>query len=298
MQADTKAPLAKVGGAHIHRVEEARFKFPLSMFTTDEALIDRHWDWLFPHFADADRNWDMVVQSWIAVVDDKVIVVDPCVGNGRNLPDFELFHRLDTPFIERFQATGFRPEDVTHVFCTHLHSDHCGWNTRLSGGRYVPTFPNARYVMVRREYDRWNPDRSGYDPGELHNRLNAGVFENSVRPVIEAGLAELVADTHRIAEGLEIEPAYGHTLGHSCLHLSSAGDEAWFTGDVFHHPIELLHPEIDANTCESFPATVETRKRLIARFVETGALIVPAHFPAPYVGRLREKNGALSFEPL
>jgi glyoxylase-like metal-dependent hydrolase (beta-lactamase superfamily II) len=298
MKAETSTPPVRVGDARIHRVEEATYKFPLSMFTTDEALIERHWDWLFPRFADADRNWDMTVQSWIAVVDGKVIVVDPCVGNGRNLPDFPLFHRLETPFIERFEATGFRPEDVTHVFCTHLHSDHCGWNTRLSGGRYVPTFPNARYLMVQREYDRWNPDRPGYEPIELHNRLNAGVFENSVRPVVEAGLAELVADTHRIAEGLVIEPAYGHTLGHSCLHLSSAADEAWFTGDVFHHPLELLHPEIDANTCEDFPATVATRRRLIARFVETGALIVPAHFAAPYVGRLREKDGAVRFEPL
>lgn len=289
------API-RVGASAIHRVEEATFKLPLAMFGAD-ALIERHWDWLFPQFADAERNWDMVVQSWIAVVDGQVIVVDPCVGNGRSLPDFPMFHQLETPFIERFEATGFRPEDVDYVFCTHLHSDHCGWNTRMRGGRFVPTFPNARYVMVRREYERWDPGRPGYDPDELHNRLNAGIFEASVRPVVEAGLAELVEDTHRISPSVVIEPAHGHTLGHSALHLSSAGEEAWFCGDVFHHPIELLHPDIDANTCEAFPITVETRKRLIASCIQSGALLIPGHFAAPHAGYLRAADGAVRFEP-
>jgi glyoxylase-like metal-dependent hydrolase (beta-lactamase superfamily II) len=287
-----------VGDAQIHRIEEGVFKLPLAMFGVEEALIERHRDWLAPCFVDADRNWDMVVQSWIAVVDGKVIVVDPCVGNGRSFPEFPLFDQLETPFIERFAATGVRPEDVDYVFCTHLHSDHCGWNTRLSGGRYVPTFPNARYVMVRREYERWDSGRAGYDPGELHNRLNAGVFENSVRPVVEAGLADLVADTHQITGGLTIHPAWGHTLGHSCLRLEAGHHEAWFTGDVFHHPIELTYPEIDAKTCERYPATVETRRRLIDRCVETGALLIPAHFPAPHVGYVRRRDGAVVFEPL
>jgi glyoxylase-like metal-dependent hydrolase (beta-lactamase superfamily II) len=295
MPASAPPPL-RVGDSRIHRVEEAVYKMPLAMFGPDE-LIERHWEWLFPRFADAERNWDMVVQSWIAVVDGRVVVVDPCVGNGRSLPDFPLFHMLETPFIERFAATGFRPEDVTHVFCTHLHSDHCGWNTQLRDGRYAPTFPNARYVIVRREYERWDPERPGYDPSELHNRLTAGVFENSVRPVVEAGLAELVGDSHRICESLTVAPAWGHTPGHSALHLSSAGEEAWFTGDVFHHPLELLHPEIDANTCEDYPATLATRRRLIADCLDTGALLIPAHFAAPHAGHLRRIDGAVRFEP-
>jgi glyoxylase-like metal-dependent hydrolase (beta-lactamase superfamily II) len=282
-----------VGDAQIHRVEESRRQFPLSMLTTDESLIEGCAGWLFPRFADADRNFDMVFQSWIMVVDGKVVVVDPCVGNGRNLPTLPFFHMLDTPFIERFAATGFRPEDVDYVFCTHLHSDHCGWNTQLRGGRFVPTFPNARYIMVRREYDRWDPRRPGHHPSEH----NAGVFEASVLPVLEAGLAELVADTHRISPSLLIEPAWGHTAGHSALHLSSAGEEACFTGDVFHHPLELVHPELDARSCEDFAQTLATRRRLIARCLATGALIVPAHFAAPYVGFVREENGAVIFEP-
>lgn len=294
---DTDSSRIVVGDAVIQRIEEVRYKFPLSMFGLDEATLDRHWNWLFPRFADSDRNWDMVVQSWIAVLDDKVVVVDPCVGNGRSFPELPMFDMLDTPFIERFAASGIKPEDVDIVFCTHLHSDHCGWNTRLRGGRYVPTFPKARYIMVAREFDRWDTRKSAYDRTEVHNRLNAAVFENSVLPVLESGLADLVPDTHRISPSLDIEPAYGHTRGHSCMHLCSAGKEAYFTGDVFHHPLELLHPEIDANTCEHYPTTVETRRRLIHELIAREALIIPAHFAAPYVGYVRETDGDVRFEP-
>lgn len=280
----------EVGNATIHRVEEMTAPMPLAMFGED--LVARNADWLVPQWANPDGTWDMVVQSWIVVVDGRVVVIDPCVGNGRSLPHFPLFDNLDTPFIERFAATGVRPEDVDHVFCTHLHSDHCGWNTTLRDGRFVPTFPKARYLLAQRELDRWNPDLPGY----RHVPENAGIFAASVQPVIEAGLVDVVGEYHHISPSLRTEPAYGHTLGHSVVHLASAGEEAWFTGDVFHHPIELIHPEIDAGTCDDFAQTLITRRRLIDRFVETGALIVPAHFVAPHIGRLRESNGRRVFE--
>lgn len=279
-----------LGDATIHRVEEMAAPMPLAMFGED--LVARNADWLHPQWANADGTWDMVVQSWIVVVDGRVVVIDPCVGNGRSLPHFALFDMLDTPFIERFAATGIRPEDVDHVFCTHLHSDHCGWNTTLRDGRFVPTFPNARYLLAQREFDRWNPELPGY----RHVPENAGIFAASVQPVIEAGLVDIVGEHHRISPSLETQPAYGHTLGHSVVHLASAGEEAWFTGDVFHHPIELIHPEIDANTCDDFSQTIVTRNRLIDTFIARGALIIPAHFVAPHVGHLREVDGKRIFE--
>jgi len=279
-----------VGAATIHRVEEMAAPMPLAMFGED--LVARNADWLFPQWANADGTWDMVVQSWIVVVDGRVVVIDPCVGNGRSLPHFPLFDNLETPFLDRLCATGIRPEDVDVVFCTHLHSDHCGWNTTLRDGRFVPTFPNARYLLAQRELDRWNPDLPGY----RHVPENAGIFAASVEPVIAAGLVDVVAENHRICPSLETQPAYGHTLGHSVVHLDSAGEQAWFTGDVFHHPIELIHPEIDAGTCDDFAQTLITRRRLIDRFVATGALVIPAHFVAPHVGHLREIEGRRVFQ--
>jgi glyoxylase-like metal-dependent hydrolase (beta-lactamase superfamily II) len=284
----------RVGGAEIRRVEETIVRRPLSALTDDRTILEQEWHWLCPRHVDRDGMWDMVVQSWLLIVADRLILVDPCVGNGRHFPLLPMFDQLDTPYIERFAATGIRPEDVDYVFCTHFHMDHCGWNTQLRDGKYVPTFPNARYLMVRRELDRWNPAL----PAHVPSSPNVGVFENSVLPILEAGLAEIVADVHPIVDGLTIEPAYGHTAGHSALHLRSAAAEAYFTGDLFHHPIELLRPEIDRHVCENFAATYQTRVRLIAKCLERNALIVPAHFGAPYAGRVRQVDGLLRYEPL
>jgi glyoxylase-like metal-dependent hydrolase (beta-lactamase superfamily II) len=272
----------QVGQAEVRRVEELTARLPMAMFGAAAGL-------------DADGTWEMVVQSFIVVADDRVIVVDPCVGNGRDLPHFPLFDQLDTPFIERFAATGIRPDEVDGVFCTHLHSDHCGWNTTLRGGRYVPTFPKARYYMAEREVARWD------SRGPVYRSVpaNDGVFEASVLPVLEAGLADLIGDGTEISASLTARSAPGHTAGHTALQLRSAGAEAWFTGDAFHHPLELLHPETDAGTCEDFAATAATRKRLIDHLVATGAMIIPAHFAAPHAGFLRcEADGGLRFDAL
>jgi glyoxylase-like metal-dependent hydrolase (beta-lactamase superfamily II) len=283
-----------IGEAQIQRVEELSVRLPFDMFGASEEILAANADWLKPVWLGDDGNWEMVVQSFIVTVDDRVIVVDPCVGNGRSLPAFPIFDNLDTPFIDRFAATGIRPEHVDAVVCTHLHSDHCGWNTVLRDGRYVPTFPNARYYMGRREVERWDHRLPGY----RHIPENAGIFENSVLPILEAGLAEVIGDSHEISPSLTAELANGHTLGHMALHLCSAGRHGWFIGDAFHHPIELIHPELDQHSCEDYPLTVATRKRLIEAFIAQGALIVPAHFTAPHVGYLREEGGNRRFEPL
>jgi glyoxylase-like metal-dependent hydrolase (beta-lactamase superfamily II) len=287
------AKRAEIGGARLWQVEEITQKKPLSAMTGDADLIARLPKWLFPRFIDADAQVDIVSQSWIVIVDGLVVVVDPCTGNGRNFPDFPPAHMLNTPYLERFAATGVRPIDVDYVFCTHLHMDHCGWNTLLRAGRYVPTFPKARYVMVRREFDRWDSRR----PDHVPIPANAGTFENSVLPVIEAGLAELVPDTFRISASLQIEPAPGHTIGHSLLHLACGAREAYFVGDAFHHPLEMMHPDLDSGTCENFPLASQTRRRIIETCLSRNALAIPAHFPCAFGGALTRKDGELIFEP-
>ena len=218
----------RIGAAEIRRVEEMTIVSSMATLTKDRALIEANWHWLVPSFLRPDGSRDFVFQSWILLVDGRVVVIDPCTGNGRP-HRYPLFDRLATPYIERFSATGIRPNQVDFVFCTHMHHDHCGWNTQLRDGQYVPTFPNARYLFVRREYERWDTQMPGHRPVDY----NMGVFDRSVRPVLEAGLAELVGDQHRVTASLQIEPAYGHTAGHSVLHLVSQAQEALFTGDVF-----------------------------------------------------------------
>ena len=285
--------MIKVGSADIRRVEEMAIVSEMAMLTQDQDLVEANRHWLEPHFLRPDGRRDFIFQSWIVFVDGRIVVVDPCNGNDR--PHlYPFFSQLDTPYIERFAATGVRPEDVDFVFCTHLHHDHCGWNTQLRGGRYVPTFPNARYLFVRREYARWDPASADYQPVDY----NAGAFEQSVLPVIEAGLADLVEDRHRLSASLEIEPAYGHTRGHSILHLVSHAQEAHFTGDVFHHPLQIVDPRLHLPGCDDLQQAIATRRRIIDLCVERDALIIPAHFPAPHAGWIRRAGNGAVFEAL
>ena len=282
-----------VGDAEIRRIEEMRAKFPASGFA-DQAFIDANSDWLKPDFVSPDGTVDFVFQSWIVRVDDLVVVVDPCNGNGRSRPHLDFFNDLQTDFIERFERDGVDPIKVDIVFCTHLHCDHCGWNTRLRGGRWVPTFPNARYLFGRREYERWDPARPGYRPVE-HNE---GVYEDSIKPIVDAGLAELIEDQHRLSPSLVTSPSGGHTIGHLSLGLSSAGELAWFTGDAIHHPIQLALPKASLGGDEALEDAIAFRRIVADHLSTTGALMIPAHFAGAHVGHVRKRDGRITFEPL
>jgi glyoxylase-like metal-dependent hydrolase (beta-lactamase superfamily II) len=280
----------RLGSAELRRVEEFRIPSKLAHVTDDTALIEANRHWLSPWYIDEDNGWDIVFQSWILTLEGRVIVIDPCTGNGR--PHCQpWFDNLDYPYIERFCATGFRPEDVDYVFCTHMHHDHCGWNTQLRDGKWVPTFPNARYLFSRREFERWDSGR----PGFRFVDYNEDIYERSILPVMEAGLGSLVEDDHRILDGLSIHAAHGHTLGHSMARLQSVSAEAWFSGDVFHHPLQLVRPEIQFGDCDDLDQAIASRRRLVDTCAKTGALIIPAHLPAPYMVRVRRVADELVF---
>lgn len=279
-----------IGKVSVERVEELRIPNRIAYFTEDAELIAAHRHWLAPHFLDGNGGFDLVFQSWVFEADGRVVLVDPCTGNGKPHP-VPFFDNLDVPFIERLEATGFRPQDVDLVVCTHLHHDHCGWNTMLRDGKWVPTFPNACYVMQQAEYDRWGRDRN------LHPAFayNDGVFERSVQPVVEAGLAELVVGSHRLTPGLVVEPAPGHTAGHQMLHLTSAGRHGLFTGDCFHHPIQLVEPSIPFGDAENLDQAIALRRRLVEMAADLDALLVAAHLPAPHGVRVARVGDELRF---
>lgn len=284
--------MIRIGQTDIKSVLETQMlDLPIAYLGAEPALIEANRDWLSPCFLHAGDGWSLNFRSWVMEVDDMVVVVDPCTGNGRpnRMP---VFNMLEEPFIERFHETGYRPDEVGLVFCTHMHHDHCGWNTQLRGGRWVPTFPNARYIFVAREYDRWSPT-GARRPSATYSD---GVFEQSIQPIVDAGLAELVLDRHRISPSLDIEPAWGHTIGHTMLRLVSAGEEALFTGDAFHHPLQLIQPELHFGKPEAPDHAVVTRRRIRDHALERGSLIVPAHIPAPHAGRVRSHEGRLRFE--
>lgn len=284
----------KIGAAEISSALELTLSGrPIAWLGAEAALIDAHRHWLEPHFLEPGDTWSLEFRSWIVRIDDKVVVIDPCTGNGRPHP-MAAFDRLETPFIERFRATGVRPDEVDYVFCTHMHHDHCGWNTQLRGGRWIPTFPNARYLFLRREYDRWTPNGANYRAVDY----NEGVFERSIQPIVEAGLADLIVGSHRISPSLDVLEAPGHTLGHAMLRLVSNAHAAYFTGDSFHHPLQLIDPSIQFGDADDLASAIETRRRLSRLSLEQDALLIPAHLPKPHAGKLRQQGGGLIFEGL
>lgn len=285
----------QIGGAAISSALELSLdRRPIASLGADPALIEANRDWLEPWFLEEGDTWSLVFQCWIVHVDDRIVVVDPCTGNGRPHP-LPMFDMLDIPFLERFRATGIDPLDVDYVFCTHMHHDHCGWNTQLRDGHWVPTFPNARYLFMRREYERWDPNGADY----RYVDYNEGVFERSIQPIVEAGLADLVMDRGSLTHSLKIEPAPGHTLGHAMLHLQSGGNEAYFTGDCFHHPLQLTQAELQFGDADDVQQATETRRRLVALGLERDALIIPAHLPTPHAGKVgRREDGGIIFQAL
>ena len=233
------------------------------------------------------------IHTWIVKTGKQTILIDTCNGNHKDRPNFELAHQLNLPYLERLAAAGVRPEDVDVVLCTHLHVDHCGWNTQLKNGKWVPTFPNAKYIFSRAEFDQWNPLAPGHD----ESPINVGVFNDSVLPVIEAGQAELIDGEHGLNDNMIIKPAAGHTRGSILMEVQSKGQHAVFAGDTLHSPIQILRPEWSSGFCDDPVKSAQVRRRLMEHCVEHNALLMPAHFPPPHAVRVRADGNNFTSTP-
>lgn len=245
------------------------------VFFPDSTADAWHDSWLTPDFLDAGtRIVNAAVQSWLLRSDGKTILVDTGVGNHKERPYAAVWSRLDTRYLDNLARAGVRPEDVDVVVNTHLHVDHVGWNTYLDGRTWVPTFPNATYLMAKDDFDFWNPANE-HKP--LLGRGNQNVFEDSVAPVHEAGRTLLWQDSHRIDANLRLDLAPGHTPGSSVLTLESGSDRAVFVGDLLHTPLQIAEPDVNSCFCEDPAGARATRRRLLGWAADNNALLIPAH---------------------
>lgn len=285
-----------IGAARITRIEEqlgfASFA-PEDYFTGFErAVLEQHLSWLVPdHYLPAQDRLVTSVHSWLVRTAYHTILIDCCSGNHKERPGFPRFHQLDTPYLVRLRAAGVAPEDIDIVLCTHLHADHVGWNTMLRDGRWVPTFPNARYLFSRTESvlgDPRNDAAAAADP--QRNRA----YLDSVLPVIAAGQAVLIDGSHAIDDTIVVAPAPGHTRGHVVLHLADGGQRALFCGDALHHPLQILAPHWNSRFCELPSEARATRHRLLADCAERRALLFPIHFGAPHVAAIERVSSGFS----
>lgn len=241
--------------------------------------------WLVPDFATEDGLIHLRIQLLVIESQGRRIAVDTCLGNDKHRTN-ELFDHLQTPFLESLTAAGFAPDSIDTVVCTHLHVDHVGWNTMLVDGEWVPTFPNARYLIGRVESEHW-------DAYGVHE--DGDVYGDSVRPVIEAGLVDLVEFGHRVTDEVVTEPTPGHSPGHQSVHITSAGRQALITGDVMHHPVQCGEPDWESAFDSDIAAARTTRRELLARYAGTDVLVIGTHFAGPGGGRIVVDGDAWRF---
>jgi glyoxylase-like metal-dependent hydrolase (beta-lactamase superfamily II) len=274
-----------LGPATVERIVDMdRFALPLAMLFPGArlaAIADAR-DWLAPDHVDfASGEVLLGVQSHLLRIGGLTILIDACVGEGKRRPNRAEWHmRAGTGFLGRLAAVGVRPEDVDIVMCTHLHADHVGWNTRMEGGRWVPTFPRARYMIGRTELSHW----------QGRPEANHGVFADSVQPLLDARQVEIVDDGIEVTAGLRILPLAGHTPGQIGLELDHGAGHALLCGDALHSPVQLHRPEWSSAFCSDPQAARATRRALLARSSDEGALLLPAHLrgPSPILRAVRD----------
>ncbi len=256
------------------------WRTPEAMFPAYDPVIGReHLRTLAPEVYDpVSGRMVITYQTFVVRTPCHTVLVDTCTGDHKGYPapmDFD-----KQPWLDNFAKAGLRFDDITHVFCTHLHIDHCGWNTVLRDGRWVPTFPKAKYIFHKTEYAAWEAlTREGKNPP-------GNVWTYNCRPIVEAGQALLVDDTYALDDTFTLIPTPGHSPGHCCVDIHSKGQRAVVTGDLMHHALQCRMPELYTIFDTDTAAGIQSRRRFFETVAGTPAILLPVHFPSPTAGRI------------
>jgi len=277
-----------IGEVRVTRIAESVSPIPPEGLFPEATAADiaRHESWLKPHFVDGSGNLLLSIHGLVVESGQRRILVDTCVGE-KPIPGFDGMGG-DSAFLTHLEAAGFAPDSIDTVLCTHLHFDHVGWNTRREGDRWVPTFPNARYLFAREEYEHWQGDTE---------REFAPTFDIAVRPILDAGLADLVETDHRLTDEVWLEATPGHTPGHVAVRIASGGAAALITGDLTHHPVQWAEVDWKMGADSDAAQAARTRRRLLDEHANGTLLVIGTHYAEPCSGRLvGDGEGGYRFE--
>jgi glyoxylase-like metal-dependent hydrolase (beta-lactamase superfamily II) len=280
-----------VGEIEVLRIEESLgpgFQPNVLLPDWNAQDVAPHMPWLAPTYYDpAQDKLISSIHSWVLKTRHHTILIDTCVGNHKERPGQPRFHMLNRPYMENFAKAGLKVEDIDYVLCTHMHVDHVGWNTRLENGRWVPTFPKARYLFSKNEYTYWS---------EIHKKTPLDQISDSVLPIIEANRAELVGSDHALNDHIRLSPTPGHTPDHFAVCAGKGGDAAVFTGDLIHSPIQARYPELVMRVDTDRDQAVRTRRNFLERYCDTDTLCCTMHFPSPSVGLIKRWDDGFRLE--
>ncbi len=268
-----------IGDVTITRVVEMEFSSPVEQFLPGVKAADmaRYRSWMKP-FLDGAGGVLLSVHAFALEADGQRIIVDTCVGNGKNFGDLVLaFNDLQTAFLDDLAEAGFPPESVSTVICTHLHMDHIGWNTVLRDGKWAPAFPNARYVMTEMDLSYWS---------EHQDHVAGSSFSEAVQPLVDAGLVDAVEPDRQVSPSISLFPTPGHTPGHVSVRIHSNGRQGFITGDMVHSPVQLARPQWSSQADTDATMAEASRRKFLSVAADADILVLGTHFPTPTAGRL------------
>lgn len=278
-----------LGDITIQQIVEQQGAFfdALTFFPTlTKELLEENRSWLAPRYLDPTGKIVLCIQSYIVKTRNQTILIDTCVGNHKPRPARPFWNMMNSDRYEKgLAAAGLTPNDIDIIMCTHLHVDHVGWNTRLENGRWVPTFPKAKYIFADRELAHWT-QRQKEDPA------SCPWVTDSVLPIVEAKREVVVKSDHMLNDVIQLIPTSGHTIDHYSVHVGKSGNDAVITGDMIHSPIQARYPEIGMLSDYNSKQAGESRRSLFGRFCDSSTLICTAHFPSPSTGRVKRWRDA------
>ena len=286
-------PQIKLGNLTIHQVVESQMPmFAVHEFfpTLAKEVLEENRAWLEPTYLDpATGKVVLCFQSYVVQTPQHNILVDSCVGNHKPRPMRPFWHMTTSDRWEKgLAATGLGVGDIDYVMCTHLHVDHVGWNTRLDNGRWVPTFPKAKYLFADRELAYWTQQHEK-DPASLP------WITDSVLPIVAAKRVEMVKSDHALNDLVKLIPTPGHTIDHFSVHVGKPGGDALITGDMIHSPLQARYPELGMRADYDSKQAGESRRKVFGRFCDTSTLMCMAHFPSPSTGRIARWGDGFKF---
>jgi len=283
-----------VGDLTIHRIIEQETTFlqaqdMLPDLTLDMLAENRAWMKQAGAIDDTD-TLILCFQSYIVQTPHHTVLIDSCIGNDKPRPGRPHWNmKTDDSYMRALAAAGFSVADIDFVMCTHLHVDHVGWNTRLDNGRWVPTFPKARYVFAKSEYDYWL---------DMNAKTEVPPFVDSVLPVVEAKKADIVSNDFVLGDHARILPTPGHTPGHVAFTFGRGKDDVVFAGDLMHTPLQTRYPELSPKFDVDPKLAGATRRNFLQRYCDTNTLCCTAHFPSPSAGKIRRRGDGFGCEML
>ncbi len=294
----------QIGNVKVTRVVElVNVRWPDFVFRdlSPEAVLGQ--SWLCPDHAKEDGRLISHTQAFILDNGSTRIIVDTCVGNDKPRRN-AAWNDLQLPFLDALTDAGYPPESISMVLCTHMHVDHVGWNTRLSGTQWVPTFRNARYLFGRREWSHWTQELGADIDGDVSEQVSKNVLEaravykDSVQPIVDAGLDVLVDSYQRLTNEIRLEPTPGHTPGHVSVIIESNGEKAVITGDMMHHPIQCALPDASSTFDFDIEQARATRRQFLQRHANVPVIVFGTHFAGSTAGLITSSGDTWRFDSL